>query len=78
MVDSFRSDPKILKRPKSERWYSAKDAAPFLGVSSETVKRYCKEKKFHGKRVGPKKEWFVKGSEILQKQREWALDTITP
>jgi hypothetical protein len=65
-----------VKKPKPEKWYSAKEAAPFLRVNPETVKKYCKNGDFRGKRVGPKNEWFVKGTQILRKQREWALETI--
>lgn len=54
--------------------YSARDAAAFLNVTSETVKKYCRDGTIKGTQVGPKKQWMVLGSEIKRLRKEWNLD----
>jgi hypothetical protein len=55
-------------------WYTARDAAVFLGVTEGTVKQYCKDEKVKCKRVGPKKRWVVLGASLIELRREWGLD----
>jgi biotin operon repressor len=57
-----------------DQWYSGREAADLLGVTEETVKKYCRDAKLKGKQVGPKKRWQVQGVEILRKRAEWKLD----
>lgn len=57
-----------------KRWYTAREAGGFLDVTAETIKNYCKKKTMAGRRVGPKSEWRVQGSQIVSKARKWGLD----
>jgi predicted transcriptional regulator len=61
---------------ESQKMYTARDAADFLGVSEETVKNYLRGKRLVGKQIGPKKRWYVKGSAILKLRTEWGVDEI--
>lgn len=56
-----------------KRQYSAREAANLLGVTPDTVKGYCRDGKITGKRVGPKKNWMVVGSEIVRLLASWNL-----
>lgn len=64
------------KKAITTRWYAARDAAVFLDVTEETVKHYCREKQIAGKQVGPRRKWFVLGSEIERLRRKWSLDIV--
>lgn len=57
-----------------EELYSMREAAEFLDVTPETVKMYCRNGKLKGQKVGPKREWKVRGSEINRLRDEWNLD----
>jgi hypothetical protein len=57
-------------------WYTAREAADFLGVTEATVKDYCRKHKLKCKQVGPKKQWRIVGSSIIRQRREWGLDAI--
>ncbi len=59
---------------RADRWYNAREAGVFLEVTAETIKRHCRDRKISGKRRGPKKQWYVLGTEITRVRREWALD----
>lgn len=56
-------------------WYSARDAAPHLEVVEQTVKNWCRQKKFDPKPIkrGAKKAWHVKGAAIIKKRAELGL-----
>ena len=67
-----------------KEWYPAREAAPHLGVTVETVKKYCRDGKVHGKgpkgqwtiaihckRVGPKGEWTMLGSDVVKVLKAW-------
>lgn len=56
------------------RRYSPREAAELLGVTPETVKSHCRKGKLKAKKVGPKQEWRILGSEIRLKRKEWQLD----
>jgi hypothetical protein len=60
-----------------DRWYTLRDAVPFLGgmVVEETLKRYCRENRVKAKQVGPRKQWHIFGAEIERLRQEWRLDT---
>jgi hypothetical protein len=58
------------------KWYAADDAAGLLHVTVDTVKKYCRDNELAAKQVGPKKRWFVKGSDIRRKRQEWGLTEI--
>jgi Helix-turn-helix domain len=66
--------PKAKVNPK--KWYTPKEAAPFLRVGAESVKKHCRDKKLRGKQVGAKKEWMIPGTAIIKKRKEWKLDGI--
>lgn len=59
---------------ESNRWYSAREAAPFLGIQEATLKNKLREKTIKGEQKGPKNVWHVKGSEIKRMRKEWNLD----
>jgi hypothetical protein len=59
-------------------WYTPAEAAKFLGVGVDTIKRYCRQKfsretPVKAKRVGPKKTWAIQGSAIIARLKEWNL-----
>ena len=51
--------------------YSASDAVHLLGVTAETVKSYCRDKKLKARRAGPKKEWSISGAGIKKLRDSW-------
>ena len=60
-----------------DRWYTAVEAAPFFEVTSETVKRYCRDGDVKNKgmrRKGRRQMLLIKGSEIIRLRKEWDLD----
>ena len=59
-----------------DQWYSAREAADLLGVTEDTVKKYCRNGKVKGKQVGPKNRWHVQGVEIVRLRKGWGLDDI--
>lgn len=63
-------------RPDPEHWYTAAEAAQFLGIKEQTVTDYCREKSKikKGRKQGPKMRWHVQGSEIIRIQKEWGID----
>ena len=58
------------------KWYTPAQAARFLGIQPETVKKHCRGRTLTGKQVGPKKQWMILGTEIARKRKEWRLDGI--
>jgi excisionase family DNA binding protein len=57
------------------------DAAARLGRSTEQVRRYLREKRLHGRRIGG--QWFIAQSELdafseRQRERHGFLDKIRP
>ncbi len=57
--------------------YTLPEAAQMLGVTEETVKKYCRKigkGSLPGKQVGPNKRWHVLGKGIIAKRKEWHLD----
>lgn len=58
-----------------KKWYNSNETGILLKITPETVKAYCRDRKVHSKKVGPKKQWHVQGTEILRLQKEWNLDT---
>lgn len=54
--------------------YTAREAAPLLEVTAETVKQYCREGFLKGKQVGRKKQWKIKGAEIIRVRGELGLN----
>jgi helix-turn-helix protein len=67
-----------MGKPKlnSKKWYTPAQAAPFLKITPETVKKHCRGGALKGKRVGAKKQWMIPGTELAKKRREWELDGI--
>ena len=57
------------------RWYSAREAAPYLEVVEDTVKRWCRHNKFTPAAIkrGAKQAWHVKGAAVIKKRRELGL-----
>ena len=64
--NSLRIDP--------EHAYPAHEAAQLLELTTDTVKKKCRERKIKGIQKGPKKKWHVMGSEILRLRKVWHLD----
>lgn len=58
-----------------DRWYTAREAAPFLGVTELTVKEYCRKEIIKGKQRGARKTWHVQGREIIRRQKALNLDS---
>jgi Helix-turn-helix domain len=58
----------------ASKWYTAREAASHLGVTEESVKKYCRTGTLAGKQKGPKKRWHVLGTAIMKKRKEWGLD----
>lgn len=59
------------------RWYTAREAAPFLNVMEDTVKQYCRDGDVRrGKAIqeGRRKVWKILGEEIIRLRSEWHLD----
>lgn len=62
-IPTTRIDPK--------REYTPSEGAALLGVTVETIKSYCRNKKLKAYRVGPKKEWRIRGSEAKKLRDKW-------
>lgn len=63
-----------------KKFYTPAEAADVLGVKEATIKNYCRAGSASGipvdtKRVGPKKEWRIRGSSILRIRTDWGLDS---
>jgi hypothetical protein len=56
------------------RWYSAREAAPFLEIREDTLKNKLRSGEITGVQKGPKRMWYVKGTEIKRVRRAWNLD----
>ena len=56
------------------RWYSAREAAPFLDIREDTLKKKLRSGEIDGVQKGSKKVWHVKGAEIRKIQKSWNLD----
>jgi predicted site-specific integrase-resolvase len=54
-------------------WYTARTASAFLDVTEETVKKYFKNGTLKGEQKGPKRQWHVRGSEIIRLLKEWKI-----
>jgi hypothetical protein len=54
--------------------YTSREAAALLEVTEETIKKYCRSGAMQGKQIGPKKRWFVLGSAVSKKRKEWGMD----
>ncbi len=57
------------------RWYTAREAAPFLDATEVTVKEHCRKKMIRGKQRGTMKAWHVQGREIIRRRKELSLDS---
>ncbi len=68
----MNSNSKVNIDPK--RLYSAREVAPLLEVTEQTIQRYFRSGELQGRQVGPKKKWHTTGAEIIRKRREWKLD----
>ncbi len=55
-------------------WYTARQAAGFLGVTEATVKGYCRNETLSAKQVGPKRQWKIKGTDIQKLREQWRLE----
>ena len=60
----------------AQKWYNARETADFLTVTEGSVKKYCRSGTLPAKRVGPRKQWHVKGSSIVILRKKWELDTV--
>jgi hypothetical protein len=58
-----------------QKWYSAPEAAAYLGVKEQTVTGYCREGRLlrQAEKIGPKMRWHIRGSEIIRLRKEWRL-----
>ncbi len=57
-------------------WYSPREAVPLLDhqVTEDTLKGYCRRGGVEAKKVGPKKEWRIRGKSILHLREEWGIE----
>lgn len=66
----------VPRRAKEDRFYTAKDAAPFLRMTAETIKKKCREGGIEAEQVGTKNQWHIKGSEINRLIIDLKLDLL--
>jgi len=59
---------------EAQKWYTSSKAALLLGVTGETVKKYCRNRTLEAKQVGPKKVWHALGKSISQLRASWKID----
>jgi len=59
------------RRIDAKRVSTALEAALLLGVRNYTVGQYLRNGKLIGEKRGPKKQWYVSGSEIIRLLKEW-------
>lgn len=52
-------------------YYTIKQVAEILEVTSQTVSNYLRNGGLSGQKRGPKKKWHISGTEIKRKLREW-------
>lgn len=64
----------VAPRLDLSTWYTARQAAGFLGVTEATVKGYCRNETLNAKQVGPKSQWQIKGSDIQKLREQWRLE----
>jgi len=66
----------VAKPLKPKDWYTAREAAEFLGgeVTEATVKEYCKRQEVDAKKVGPKQRWKIRGASLIELRRKWGMD----
>ena len=60
-----------------DHWYTAAEAALFFEVTSQTVKRYCRDGDVNResiRRKGRRNVVQIKGSEIVRLRKKWNLD----
>lgn len=65
----------MKRKINPDRWYTARQAAPYLDIAEVTVKEHCRRGTIRGKRRGSLKAWYVKGREIIRCQKAWNLDS---
>ncbi len=53
--------------------YSIPEVAKLISVTNQTVSKYLREGKLKGIKRGPKRKWFVKGSEIKKLMESWNM-----
>ena len=61
---------------ESAKWYSAREAAPFLEIREATLKNKLRSGEIEGVQRGSKRIWFVKGSEVMKVRKAWNLELI--
>jgi hypothetical protein len=66
----------VPRRANEDRFYTAQEAAPFLKMTAETIKKKCREEEIKADQVGTRKQWHIKGSEINRLIVLWKLDLI--
>jgi hypothetical protein len=66
----------VAKLLKQNDWYTAREAAEFLGgeVTEATLKEYCKREEVEAKKVGPKQRWKIRGASIIELRRKWEIN----
>lgn len=57
-----------------DKLYTPKEAAAFLRIEPDTVKDRCRNGTIKGRRIGPKKEWRIPGTEIRRLMKDWGLE----
>jgi excisionase family DNA binding protein len=66
----------VPRRANEDRFYTAQEAASFLRLTAETIKKKCRDGKIKGEQVGTKNQWRIKGSEINRLILRWKLDLL--
>lgn len=55
--------------------YTIAQASVILNITNQTVFKYLKEGTLKGTQKGPKKKWYIKGTEIKRLLKKWkAID----
>ena len=68
---------KINRRRINEKHsYTVHEAVDLLRLTGETIKKKCREGVIKGTQVGTKKQWHIRGSEIIRLRKLWNLDEI--
>lgn len=71
---NYKVDSSMEIQPS--KYYPASEAAELLGVTTETVKGYCRANKMKSRKVGPKKVWYVMGHAILEMRKAWNISDL--
>ena len=66
------------KKPKidEKKFYKVSQTTRWLRLKAETIKAKCRSGEIKGTQVGARKEWHIRGSEIISQRKILHLDEI--